>query len=225
MDEDDFWVEEEYVPTPSQTAYDSRHCNNHDRRSGRSQSQTCREGRRQSSGSMHNWRQGPDKSADTELMVVPAKEVGRIIGKGGSKIRELQDTTGARIKVLRDEEEVYSSSHEAKIELAGTVEVRRKAQQLIEDLIYPQGTGTRFSKREEGPNKEEPLPFIDWAKLIAESDQQREERWASLPPIVKKFYSEDPEVACMSVKDVETFRLANNNIVINYLGPEEQPPW
>uniref|UniRef100_A0A131YH40 RNA helicase n=2 Tax=Rhipicephalus TaxID=426455 RepID=A0A131YH40_RHIAP len=224
MDEDDFWVEEEYVPTPSQTAYDSRHCNNHDRRSGRSQSQTCREGRRQSSGSMHNWRQGPDKSADTELMVVPAKEVGRIIGKGGSKIRELQDTTGARIKVLRDEEEVYSSSHEAKIELAGTVEVRRKAQQLIEDLIYPQGTGTRFSKREEGPNKEEPLPFIDWAKLIAESDQQREERWASLPPIVKKFYSEDPEVACMSVKDVETFRLANNNIVINYLGPEEQPP-
>ncbi|XP_049267519.1 probable ATP-dependent RNA helicase DDX43 [Rhipicephalus sanguineus] len=75
-----------------------------------------------------------------------------------------------------------------------------------------------------GPNKEEPLPFIDWAKLIAESDQQREERWASLPPIVKKFYIEDPEVACMSVKDVETFRLANNNIVINYLGPKEQPP-
>lgn len=222
-DEDDFWVEEEYVPTPPKSAYDSRHCNDHDRRSRRSQSQTCRQGGRQLSGCMHNWMQGPDKGADTELMVVPAKEIGRIIGKGGSKIRELQDTTGARIKVLRDEEEVYTT-HEAKIELEGTVEVRRKAQQLIEELIYPQGTGTRFSKREEGPNKEEPLPFIDWAKLIAESDQQREERWASLPPIVKKFYIEDPEVACMSVKDVETFRLANNNIVINYLGPKEQPP-
>ncbi|XP_037271180.2 putative ATP-dependent RNA helicase DDX43 isoform X2 [Rhipicephalus microplus] len=218
-DEDNFWVEEEYVPPP-QTVYNSRPSYNHDRRSGRSQ--TCREGCRQLSSGMNNWRQGPDK--DTELMVVPAKEIGRIIGKGGSKIRELQDASGARIKVLRDEEEGYSSSNEAKIELAGTAEVRRKAQQLIEDLIYPQGTGTRFSKREEGPNKEDPLPFIDWAKLIAESDQQREERWASLPPIVKKFYIEDPEVARMSVKDVETFRLANNNIVINYLGPEEQLP-
>ncbi|KAL3171029.1 hypothetical protein MRX96_013919 [Rhipicephalus microplus] len=218
-DEDNFWVEEEYVPPP-QTVYNSRPSYNHDRRSGRSQ--TCREGCRQLSSGMNNWRQGPDK--DTELMVVPAKEIGRIIGKGGSKIRELQDASGARIKVLRDEEEAYGSSNEAKIELAGTAEVRRKAQQLIEDLIYPQGTGTRFSKREEGPNKEDQLPFIDWAKLIAESDQQREERWASLPPIVKKFYIEDPEVARMSVKDVETFRLANNNIVINYLGPEEQLP-
>lgn len=64
-------------------------------------------------------------------------------GKGGSKIRELQDASGARIKVLRDdEEEAYSSSHEAKIELAGTLEVRRKAQQLIEELIYPPGTGS-----------------------------------------------------------------------------------
>ncbi|KAL3171032.1 hypothetical protein MRX96_013919 [Rhipicephalus microplus] len=141
-DEDNFWVEEEYVPPP-QTVYNSRPSYNHDRRSGRSQ--TCREGCRQLSSGMNNWRQGPDK--DTELMVVPAKEIGRIIGKGGSKIRELQDASGARIKVLRDEEEAYGSSNEAKIELAGTAEVRRKAQQLIEDLIYPQGTG-RLDLRE-----------------------------------------------------------------------------
>ncbi|XP_050031211.1 probable ATP-dependent RNA helicase DDX43 isoform X1 [Dermacentor andersoni] len=234
-DEDDFWIEEEYVPTPPQPTYDSRHYiggktfsgggDNRDRKSVWGQSRTNLEGRSQRSSGVHNWRQGPDGSTDTELMVVPAKEVGRIIGKGGSKIRELQDASGARIKVLRDdEEEAYSSSHEAKIELAGTLEVRRKAQQLIEELIYPPGTGTRFSKREGEPNKEEPLPFIDWAKLIAESDEQREKRWASLPPILKNFYIEDPEVACMSAEDVEAFRLANNNIVVKYLGPEEQAP-
>lgn len=38
-------------------------------------------------------------SGDTLIIKVPSSCVGRIIGRGGSKINELQDQSGARIKV------------------------------------------------------------------------------------------------------------------------------
>lgn len=67
------------------------------------------------------------------------------LGKGGSKIRELQEASGARIHVLRDEDSGDGRRDEAKIQLSGSVEVRHKAQQLIEELIYPQNTGSAWS--------------------------------------------------------------------------------
>ncbi|EEC17058.1 ATP-dependent RNA helicase, putative [Ixodes scapularis] len=79
----------------------------------------------------------------------------------------------------------------------------------------------RFCKRDGEPGEEQPMPFIDWAKLIADSDQERERKWNSLPPIIKNFYIEDPEVAAMSPEQVAAFRLKNNNIVVNRLDEKE----
>ncbi|KAK8776437.1 hypothetical protein V5799_030220 [Amblyomma americanum] len=74
-------------------------------------------------------------------MVVPPKDIGNIIGKGGSKIRQLQDSSGARIRVLRDEGDgSYNSFYEAKIAFSRPDEARHKAQQLIKELIYPPET-------------------------------------------------------------------------------------
>lgn len=159
-------------------------------------------------------------------MVVPAKDIGKIIGKGGSNIRELQDKSGARIHVVRDDEDDggYSNSNEGKVKISGTEEVRRKAQRLIEELIYPPDIAARYAKREGDPNEEQAIPFIDWAKLLAESDEESKQRWASLPPIIKNFYVEAPEVASASPEEVEAFRLANNNIQVNYLGSDDTPP-
>ncbi|XP_077498085.1 putative ATP-dependent RNA helicase DDX43 [Amblyomma americanum] len=233
--EEEIWIEEEYVPPPPQQTYEAPRFGGRNNRSGggdsrdrvpgRARGRFGSEGRGQWSEGAANWRNGPDANANTEVMVVPPKDIGKIIGKGGSKIRELQDSSGARIKVLRDEDDGgYNSSHEAKIELSGPDEARHKAQQLIEELIYPPGTGTRYSKREAGSSEDQPIPFIDWARLIAESDQHQKERWAALAPIIKNFYSEDPNIACMSRAQVEAFRLENNNIVVKYLGPDEIPP-
>uniref|UniRef100_A0A023G545 RNA helicase n=1 Tax=Amblyomma triste TaxID=251400 RepID=A0A023G545_AMBTT len=234
--EDDIWIEEEYVPPPPQQTYEAPRFRGRGMRSfggdsrdrpARGRGRFCTDSRAQRSDGVGNWRNGPDADANTETMVVPPKDVGKIIGKGGSKIRELQDTSGARIKVIKDDDDDggYNSSKEAKIELSGSDEARRKAQQLIEELIYPQGTGTRFSKRDaESSRGDEPLPFIDWARLIAESDAHREKRWAALPPIIKNFYSEDPYIARMSPEEVEAFRLESNNIVVKYLGQDANPP-
>lgn len=40
-------------------------------------------------------------------------------------------------------------------------------------------------------------------------------QWAKLPPIVKNFYEELPEVATMTRSDVEQFRRTQNNIVVS----------
>ncbi|KAH7966146.1 hypothetical protein HPB49_014041 [Dermacentor silvarum] len=61
-------------------------------------------------------------------------------------------------------------------------------------------------------------------KLLAKSDEEKKKRWASLAPIIKHFSVEDPQVASMSVQEAAAFGAANNNIVVKYLGPEQQPP-
>ncbi|KPJ09026.1 putative ATP-dependent RNA helicase DDX43 [Papilio machaon] len=53
---------------------------------------------------------------------------------------------------------------------------------------------------------------IDWEKVNAACDQADKERWAKLPPIVKNFYIEDPEVSSMSPNQVEQWRRANFDI-------------
>lgn len=218
--EEEIWIEDDYPASPPQilqAAYESRPYGAGTNGRGRGRGRGGFDNRNRRPDQVSNWRE--NEGADTDYMAVPAKDVGKIIGKGGSKIRELQEASGARIHVLRDEDSGDGRRDEAKIQLSGSVEVRHKAQQLIEELIYPQNTGSRFSKRDmSDPNKEEPIPFIDWARLITESDEERERRWKSLPQIVKNFYTEDYEVASMTPQQVENFRLHNNNIVVNRLG-------
>ncbi|KAJ8305641.1 hypothetical protein KUTeg_016186 [Tegillarca granosa] len=62
---------------------------------------------------------------------VPSNGVGRIIGKGGSKIRELESDSGARIKILSDE----SEDGETKVQLRGSTEAQAKAKEMIEDIF------------------------------------------------------------------------------------------
>ncbi|KAM8859338.1 putative ATP-dependent RNA helicase DDX43 isoform 2-T2 [Spinachia spinachia] len=54
--------------------------------------------------------------------------VGRIIGRGGAKIRELEEATGARIKI-------NSGDYEGEVILFGSCAAQQKAKELIEDLV------------------------------------------------------------------------------------------
>ncbi|XP_037557898.1 probable ATP-dependent RNA helicase DDX43 [Dermacentor silvarum] len=153
--------------------------------------------------------------ADVEVVSVPVQDVAKIIGRGGTRVRELQDASGARISVKKDDTDYW----ETKIELSGPEEARRKARELIEAIVQPPLEPACYSKCEEPPR-----PLLDWDKLLAKSDEEANKRWASLAPIIKNFYVEDPQVASMSAEEAAAFRAANCNIVVKYLGPEQEPP-
>ncbi|XP_034754825.1 probable ATP-dependent RNA helicase DDX43 [Etheostoma cragini] len=54
--------------------------------------------------------------------------VGRVIGRGGAKIRELEESTGARIKI-------NNGDNEAEVVLFGSSAAQQKAKEMIEELV------------------------------------------------------------------------------------------
>jgi len=79
---------------------------------------------------------------NTMEMTVPRNQVGRIIGRGGSRIRQLQDDSGCRINIRKDE-----MGDETTVELSGSDECQFHAKQMIEEICneqsYPSGGGDR----------------------------------------------------------------------------------
>lgn len=73
-------------------------------------------------------RRGGDSS---DIMMVDSRSVGRIIGRGGSKIKELQDQSGAKIQVARDED----STGQKQVEISGTDDEISSAKDLIEACL------------------------------------------------------------------------------------------
>lgn len=71
---------------------------------------------------------GSYKNEESSIMYVQPQHVGRIIGKGGSKIKELQLVSGARINIDK------SSSGDVKVTLVGPENAQERAKELIEEL-------------------------------------------------------------------------------------------
>ncbi|CAH1101227.1 unnamed protein product [Psylliodes chrysocephalus] len=80
---------------------------------------------RNSNSGGQNWRD--DKF---ETMYVPSMKVGKIIGRGGSKINELQGESGARIQVTKDVE-----GDDTIVKLFGSDSCVARAKELINDLV------------------------------------------------------------------------------------------
>lgn len=74
---------------------------------------------------------GRDGGGTSETMSVESRNVGRIIGRGGNKIRELQDRSGAKIQVSREED----SNGMKNVEISGEDSEVEKARQLIEECL------------------------------------------------------------------------------------------
>lgn len=152
---------------------------------------------------------------DTRVISISASYIGQIIGKGGSKIRDLQEGSGARINICGDEGE------ERTIRITGSTIACAKAQELIEELIS-NSSKNRQNSRKIDVTLEKPMPdFIDWGAAIRESFEAQERKWASLPPIIKVFYNEQQDVAHMDPRDVVRFRKENNNIVVTAIDEED----
>ncbi|NXF45991.1 DDX43 helicase, partial [Oceanites oceanicus] len=143
--------------------------------------------------------------------------VGALIGRGGTKIRELEDSSGSRIKVIK-------GTYEAEVKIFGSVAVQNKAKMLIDDAItrsgqnYIRGKTLDVMKPENNPKK----LVINWASLRENTAKYEAMKWAGLPPIQKNFYEESSRTASMSQEEVELWRRENNNIICDDLKEGEK---
>lgn len=73
-------------------------------------------------------------ATNTHTIEVPNNKVGVLIGKNGETIRNLQNSSGAKIQITKDGE-VASDALTRPVELVGTQESIDKAEQLIKSVI------------------------------------------------------------------------------------------
>jgi len=71
------------------------------------------------------------RSDEKETMQVESRNVGRIIGRGGAKIREIQDSSRAQIQVSREEDRNGMKT----VEISGSFEEVRRAKEMIDDAL------------------------------------------------------------------------------------------
>ncbi|XP_064304638.1 probable ATP-dependent RNA helicase DDX43 [Phalacrocorax carbo] len=161
--------------------------------------------------------------------------VGALIGRGGTKIRELEDSSGSRIKIIK-------GTYEAEVKIFGNVAVQNKAKMLIDDAVtrsgqnYVRGMTEKDSVKQQhfGTNsagktlddiKPENKPkrsVIDWVSLRENKAKYEAMKWADLPPVEKNFYKESSRTASMSQEEVELWRKENNNIICDDLKEGEK---
>ncbi|XP_072354663.1 probable ATP-dependent RNA helicase DDX43 [Scyliorhinus torazame] len=154
--------------------------------------------------------------------------VGTVIGRGGSKIRELEETSGSKIQILKGDFEV-------EVKLFGSYAAQMKAKELIENIVERRNTDElNGAKRTDRSNASKlgssarnssdtnsakcgsvnsPRPVINWNSLRENKEKYEAMKWAGLSPIKKNFYIEAETVVNMTPEEVTDWRKLNNNII------------
>ncbi|KAL2083471.1 hypothetical protein ACEWY4_021244 [Coilia grayii] len=179
-----------------------------------------------------------DVSGSPMIFNLDTSVIGRVIGRGGNKIREIQDSSGARIKINRGD-------FEAEVVIFGSSDVQQKAKELIDDLVSDNGPRFRDGNSVDGPRApapanrsgscwstterqaseakmSEPKERIDWISIRENKDKFAAMKWEGLPPLKKDFYIEDPAVSARTAEEVDDWRKANNNIFVDDLKETEK---
>ncbi|NWR92406.1 DDX43 helicase, partial [Furnarius figulus] len=144
--------------------------------------------------------------------------VGALIGKGGAKIKELEDSSGSRIKVTR-------GTYEAEVKIFGSTDVQNKAKMLIDNVVASSGRNNNMGWIETDtikPENNTRKSLIDWDSLRENRAKYEAMKWADLPPIEKNFYKVSSRTASMSQEEVELWRKENNNITCDDLKEGEK---
>ncbi|XP_018565076.1 probable ATP-dependent RNA helicase DDX43 [Anoplophora glabripennis] len=144
----------------------------------------------------------------TETINVPSKFIGRIIGRGGSKINELQSDSGAKIQVTKD-----IIGDDTVVKIFGNQDSIDKAKSLINSLTTDTTEMVRINSNP--PPLQEEKKVVDWKTLLKECEEAEQAEWDKYPQIKKQFYVEHPEVTDLTEEEVQLFRQENNNIVVD----------
>ncbi|XP_021028243.1 probable ATP-dependent RNA helicase DDX43 isoform X2 [Mus caroli] len=138
--------------------------------------------------------------------------VGAVIGRGGSKIREIQNTTNTRIQVIK-------GNPEAEIKIFGNKAMQTKAKTVIDNVVKKQQNyipGQRVgiiafqptvgadTSTSESVTDDQPL--IDWDQIREDALKWEKKKWADLPPIKKNFYIESATTSSMSQVQIDNWR-------------------
>ncbi|KAK2896764.1 hypothetical protein Q8A67_011252 [Cirrhinus molitorella] len=179
-------------------------------------------------------RGGEDRPGSSPLnLSVENSLVGRIIGRGGTKIRELEESSGASIKI-------NSGAHDAEVLIFGSRDAQLKAKDMIEDLVHGNSFGgpgfgngnsnagyqndscwSAAAVRAAAASAPAPVP-IDWTALRENRDKYEAMKWQDLPTLKKDFYIEAKSVAARSAEEVKIWRKENNNIFVDDLKDGEK---
>ncbi|XP_015373964.1 PREDICTED: probable ATP-dependent RNA helicase DDX43 [Diuraphis noxia] len=157
---------------------------------------------------------------DDLLMDINSQFAGLVIGKGGAIIKGLRKDSGAFISVL--DSDTYGLKT---VKISGNQKAKEHAQKLISDIIDandPDKIKQRLLKESE---QSAPVQStFNWDELMKEEAENLKKRLAALPPIIKDFYKEHPEVTAMTDQEVEEFRMSKNNIMIKYIDENNMKP-
>lgn len=159
-----------------------------------------------------NWRGGAGNQTSMTFMI-SSSDVGRLIGSGGSRIKELRQASGCRIDtgdtIDNCQTEVHvSGPSQEKCDLA-------KAK-VEEALGYSNNNNTKGGSGDDD--------FIDWEAIKGDFDKAQQEKWAEKPPMKKDFYEEHSDVKKMGQRQVEEFRKNNNNITVSNFDEKSTSP-
>ncbi|KYN40574.1 putative ATP-dependent RNA helicase DDX43 [Trachymyrmex septentrionalis] len=171
-----------------------------------------------------SYRKSDEKSNSTNglVMYIDSNNIGRLIGRGGSKIKALQEDSGARINIDKQ----HNENGQSAVTLTGTDNAQQRAKSLIEELLIERGGTERNNTHENEsaqkisqPEEKEEIDWanFDWNKANEEYEERQRQKWAALPPIIKNFYKEDPAIANMPQSVVTHFRKTNNNIEVRHV--------
>ncbi|TKC44563.1 hypothetical protein EI555_010932, partial [Monodon monoceros] len=154
--------------------------------------------------------------------------VGAVIGRGGSKIKEIQSSTYTKIQIIK-------GYPEAEVRIFGTKAMQSKAKTAIDNLVQKQedyktepkvdvavvqpSDGKDARKDVSGNQK-----LVDWDKCRENILKWSKKKWAGLPPIKKNFYVESETTSSMSQDQADNWRRENYNIMCDDLkGGEKRP--
>ncbi|OBS57462.1 hypothetical protein A6R68_11407 [Neotoma lepida] len=191
-----------------------------------------RRGRARSRGTGGAWREpaghGLRPPRTAALLRGEERRGGR--GRGGSKIREIQNTTNTRIQVIK-------GNPEAEIKIFGNKAMQTKAKTVIDNVVKKQqnyvpghrvdiiafqpSVGTDTSTND---SVTEDQPLIDWDQIRVDALKWEKKKWADLPPIKKNFYIESATTSSMSQVQIDNWRKENFNITCDDLKDGEKRP-
>ena len=163
------------------------------------------------------WESNRYENDDEKLKIfVPTAQLGKIIGRKGAKIREIQDNSQTKININHNN--VQGDSTE--IEIVGSKTAQDSAKSIIDEL-----TGDSYDVQEKNSqvqkqsvlaqssqDSEDKYQPIDWGAINKEFEEAQKVKWGAYPPVIKNFYHEHPEVSCLSKLQVEQIRFEQNEI-------------
>ncbi|KAM7044488.1 DEAD box protein 53 [Molossus nigricans] len=155
--------------------------------------------------------------------------VGVVIGRGGSKIKDIQSVTNTKIQIIKGDTE-------AEVKIFGSKEMKAKAKAAIDILAEkPEKSYNSESILDDAASKpsggrdlttdnivREVRPSIDWDKIRAGVSHWEKRKWADLPPIIKDLYIESEATSSLSQMEADIWRKENFNIMCDDLKDGEK---